>query len=469
MSTPGFTAETSLYRTSASYRGLATSSDRLTGGIITDRGWTSYFGGEFAWLEPPGGLPFASSCDVPGSRCCPPDASVKTRHCHKGLGCNTSTDHCEVCGGPGQVCCDGDFTGFSRKSYTGFLLDPAERIESCNPGARCDASPGANGVSWIGTRRCQPCGNNLGGACCAPDNRYALGRCFRDARSGNRLVCNDPWAGAGGNCVECGKGGQPKCLTAGESPCDNRLVARGSDGICIPCGQSGLPTCHGAEPCWDGHSVPNRSNTECIPAGGSNQPCRPDGRCDYQGLFCNSRHICQYYNNYPNPGAGAVGVGGGGLCGANGQIPCGTRCNQGLILSGGKCVLPGCAAEGVGCHSTICCAGLHCNDNEICQPCLQPGESCSDSDQCCGGGCGVFHGQPHKCTNCARLHGDCGTVECCLDAGFCRWTVNGPRCEEAPAACQDTGTICRFLTPGGGLYETCCGENTKCPPDNVCP
>src|SRR6266516_2721516 len=62
MSTPGFTAETSLYRTSASYRGLATGSDRLTGGIVTDRGWTPTFGREVAWVELPGGLPSFLRC-----------------------------------------------------------------------------------------------------------------------------------------------------------------------------------------------------------------------------------------------------------------------------------------------------------------------------------------------------------------------------------------------------------------------
>jgi hypothetical protein len=272
MNIPKFTAEASLYRTSRYYRMTATFDDAY-GTIYPAFSITDL-------AEPPGGSPFAYKCDVPGSRCCRPDASVKTRHCHKGLGCNTSTDQCEACGGPGQVCCDGDFTGFSRKSYIGFLLDPAERIASCNPGARCDAIPAADGVSWIGTRRCQSCGNNLAGPCCAPDNQYALGRCLRDAKTGNRLVCarhrgrrNDPLAGAGANCVECGKANQPRCLTAGERACDDGLVER--HGMCVPCGGAGMPTCDHGEPCPDLHSVPDRSFTECLPAGGGK--CCPDG------------------------------------------------------------------------------------------------------------------------------------------------------------------------------------------------
>src|SRR5262249_32565435 len=128
--------------------------------------------------------------------------------------------------------------------------------------------------------------------------QYALGRCLRDAKTGNRLVCNDPWAGAGGKCVECGKENQPRCLTAGERACDDvirqdrdRLVER--HGMCVPCGRAGMPTCDRGQPCTDGRSVPDRSYTECLPAGGPNQPCRPDGGCDPSGLFCNSSGICQ--------------------------------------------------------------------------------------------------------------------------------------------------------------------------------
>src|SRR5262245_12405780 len=97
-------------------------------------------------------------CSQPGNRCCDPDSSVKVKHCHKGLGCNITTGKCETCGAAGQPCCDGHFTGFSLLGYSGFLLDPDERIESCNPGTSCDAHLAPGGESWTGTRTCQGCG-----------------------------------------------------------------------------------------------------------------------------------------------------------------------------------------------------------------------------------------------------------------------------------------------------------------------
>ncbi len=349
MGTPGFTAGTSLYKTGATYR---------SAGL-----------GASAYAVPPGGMPHVYTCDNAGSRCCGPDGAVRTRHCHRGLGCNIATDHCEPCGAAGQVCCDGDFTGFSGLGYSGHLRDPRERIESCDPGLRCDAVLAADGISWTGTRRCQPCGSRLGGACCAPDNRNALGRCWRDAATGVRLVCDEPWAGAGGHCVACGQSGQPRCLTAGEAPCDDGLSLRDSDGLCVPCGWAGLPTCDRGEPCRDGRSVPDRSSTRCLPAGGPNQPCRPDGQlggCDYQGLFCNGAHLCEPCGT---PGA---------ACCPPGRLPGNAACQQPGECRDGRCFACGYDNMPV-CHEGEPCRSLSQPDNGWCRPCGHEGQACCSS------------------------------------------------------------------------------------------
>ena len=228
-------------------------------------------------------------CDTPGNPCCNPDGEVNTAHCHKGLGCNIVTDQCEVCGGPGQPCCDGHFTGFSLRGYTGILLDPSERIESCNAGARCDAST-TDGKQWLGTRTCQACGTKEGGSCCAPDVRYGLGRCFSDAQTNTRLTCNDPWAGSGGTCLPCGRSdGEVACMS--REPCADGLVEK--DGYCKTCGFLGGPPCDRGEPCRGGQLVANASFTMCVAAGGAGQPCLSGGGCSYQRMFCNAKKVCE--------------------------------------------------------------------------------------------------------------------------------------------------------------------------------
>jgi len=168
---PRFSAEASLYRTTVNY-------------VV---------------------IPFQLRCDLPGRLCCAPDASVKTLHCEGTVGCNVVTGRCESCGGVGQVCCDGPFTDFSNKSYTGISIDSTERFTSCDAGLRCDATS-TDGINWVGTRRCQQCGSREGGLCCAPDDHYAFGRCNPDSQTGKHLACDVPYS-AQGTCVAC----EPLC------------------------------------------------------------------------------------------------------------------------------------------------------------------------------------------------------------------------------------------------------------------
>lgn len=293
-------------------------------------------------------------CDSPGRTCCDPDAEVKTKHCHHGLGCNIATGKCAPCGAAGTPCCDGDFTGFSLKGYTGLLLDPSERIESCDTDTSCDASLAPDGVTWLGSRLCRLCGTEQGGHCCAPDVRYAIGRCFSDSVTGRRLVCNNGWSGADGICVRCGeKIGEPACLMG--FPCDDGMVEK--NGVCVACGFAGQPTCDRGDPCRNELYVPDRSYSMCVQGGGPNQPCLPDrqaGPCTYAGLFCSSKKICE-----------PCGGGGERCCPPPVTPACRDRadCRDGRCFACGFINMPVCA--GNICHSGEPNQGFcrHCGDD----------------------------------------------------------------------------------------------------------
>jgi hypothetical protein len=298
----------------------------------------------------------SQQCDTPGSPCCTKDAEVKTSHCHKGLGCDLTTNQCTACGAPGQPCCDGHFTGFSMKGYTGFLLDSAERIESCDGSARCDARLAPDGTSWLGSRTCQTCGTKDGGPCCGPDVRYALGRCFLDGQTNEPLTCNDPWAGERGTCIRCGRwNGDIACMSG--QPCVDGLVEK--DGLCVSCGYPGQPLCDRGEPCRGGQSVPNKSYSLCVAAGGAWQPCLPNGGCGYQRMFCNAQKICE-----------PCGGGGETCCPAAQGNPCTVgECRDGRCFACGYMNMPECTT------------GERCRDgsepvNGWCRPCGNEGQRC---------------------------------------------------------------------------------------------
>lgn len=298
------------------------------------------------------------SCDTAGNRCCRPDAEVPTLHCLRDLGCNVGTGRCEPCGAPDQVCCDGTYTGFSGRSYTGPWLDPGERVTSCNAGAACDSRLAPDGAGWVGSRRCVGCGTREGAACCPPDVRYALGRCSRDVANGIRLVCDDPWAGAAGHCVRCGwRVGDPACATEGEPRCNPGMVESGDR--CVFCGSPGSPPCD--DGCHAGSAVLGRDGL-CVAAGGLGQPCLSSSPpCLSLDTSCNAARIC----------AG---------CGKPGQPCCpdGSPCFNSFCqraAEGNRCT--GCGYDG----SPACPGRTPCPHGGTvvsgwCRPCGKAGQAC---------------------------------------------------------------------------------------------
>ena len=231
MSTPGFTAETSLFRGSASYLGLATSSDRSIGGIVTRGGWTPTFGREVAWVKFPGVFPFNNWCGALEESCCrAPFQNVPAFgplvSCQRGLGCDITTNKCvSPCGGSGQVCCDGPETRALKWTAEGNIYSPTSwnLREMCDKGA-CDTQ----------THRCYTCGTQDGGPCCPPDAAQATARCV-----GDFLECEfDPGGYAvSGTCRACGSKGRPPCRWG----CGPGLNIRNS--LCDICGSDFQPPC----------------------------------------------------------------------------------------------------------------------------------------------------------------------------------------------------------------------------------
>jgi hypothetical protein len=373
MSVPGFTAQTSLYRTSTSYRGLATGSDRLTGGVIASGGWTSTFASEVTRLNP--------WCGAVGGPCCrAPFQNVPAFgplvSCQEGLGCDVTTNKCvSTCGGPGQVCCDGPETRALKWTADGKVQSPNSwnLREMCNQGA-CDRQ----------THRCFACGTQEGAPCCPPDAAQATARCV-----GDHLQCQfDPLGfSKSGTCRACGSMGKPNCHWG----CDTGLGIR--NGLCVICGGKGQLACD--DGCDTGLRI---RNGLCDTCGGNGQLACDDG-CQ-RGLTA-SGGVC--WQPQPPGGGGRVGgvsgsSGGSGStqCGASGQNPCASGCNQGLILSGGKCVVPPppatCALEGQACVADFV-TGTHCCQTGgpllcvfgHCKACVPHGEECKKggSQICC--------------------------------------------------------------------------------------
>jgi hypothetical protein len=370
MGIPGFTAQDSVSATHGHYR----ASSRY--GSVSQNPIGAAEGSSRSKIDEATRIPVYSRCNAPGKPCCGPDFEVNTQHCRGDVGCNIATGKCEPCGAPGQVCCDGPYTGFSNKSYEpAIFFGLSERIESCDAPSRCDAVS-SDGMTWIGTRRCQTCGNKKGGPCCAPDVRHALEWCIHDAQTGEGLICDNPYAAGAAMCVPCGQSaGQPACRFPGEYPCAEGLSD--VDGICQFCGYPGQPTCDRGTLCDPRLAVPDPTYSRCVAAGGPNQPCLPGANpCTYELLFCNSQHVCEE-------------------CGQPGEICCPAytewpRCQTGVCTQDNRCFACGhenmpvcpsgppciggepvdgwcrhCGREGEPCCyslSIICDSGLHCDD-----------------------------------------------------------------------------------------------------------
>jgi hypothetical protein len=219
------------------------------------------------------------------------------------------------------------------------------------------------------THRCNAnCGKNTGDACCGIQPGVGVASCLNP-----KLYCAlDANTYASGTCQPCGLLDKPACT--GPKACEDGLAPDERTGLCVHCGHPGLIVCDRGPPC-DVQSVPDPiTHTQCVAAGGVNQPCFADGTCGYQDLLCNTHRVCErcgYDGQTCCPGETACI---NGICTADnrcvtcGQVgartcPIGVPCPRGGEPNGGSCQL--CGAEGQICcfsDNNFCAPGLRCDD-----------------------------------------------------------------------------------------------------------
>lgn len=424
MRLPGFSAETSLYKTTGSYRmtwspvntteapQFTFSSSDYLDSAYRSLGVISRYFSDVVRLDR--FRPTAFFCGALGQTCCRAPVQNVAAYgplvsCQTGLGCDITTNTCvAACGNPGQVCCDGPETRAPKWTASGSVYSPNSwnMQEMCRQGA-CDRQ----------SHRCFACGTVDGAACCPPDAAQATARCF-----GEYLECQfNPWGFYdSGTCRACGKQGKPPCRWG----CDPGLELR--NGLCDLCGADWQPPCDsgckpglgvakglcrycgyiGQIPCDSGCVGGLRlKNGLCAACGSSGQPpC--DSGCDPGTRLING--VCTLCGNNGQPPCTngcvppmKVANGVCRFCGASGQIPCDSGCNPGLTVSGGKCAPGGppppnppttCATEGQSCVADFV-AGTHCCQNAgpllcvygKCKACVLHGEECKawGSQICC--------------------------------------------------------------------------------------
>jgi hypothetical protein len=201
MSLPGFTGDSSLYRSANHYSNFASVSGRNGEGIVAS-----------AILPPP------TPCGGAGQPCCPVVFGSGASGCGPGLICNDNGICRKPCGDLQQRCCSGgrcnspyvcDVNGTCRKSCGGGGQHCCAN-QTCDPGFAC-----VNGT-------CQPCGGP--NQPCCPGGGCKPGG-----------ICSPQ-----GVCVGCGYPSEP-CCPGGycfQGVCD-------AAGFCEDCGNLGEPCCPG--------------------------------------------------------------------------------------------------------------------------------------------------------------------------------------------------------------------------------
>jgi hypothetical protein len=424
MSTPGFTAENSLYKGTASYYtvaavaqaqveilqefsssasaekrapGLSLPVSRFRGGTSCDA--VCHLDDTGACVRdctscPPGRLPdgcvdFTEVC--PPSACCPPGQDA----CY-------AAHKAQFCCPPGLTCCHPE-TNLCCREQCCFDHCCGANENCCTlPGAPVGCCPADQVCTFQGC--CNPA--QACGTLCCPGMQICCGGVCKDKNTdpincgGCGIVCpappNSSPVCANGTCDFACNSGFNRC-GSGCCPMQQACCA----GTCCPPGQS---CCGGV--CKDTNSDPNNCGISCkvCPPGPANStPICANGTCDF---VCNSGYsrcgnICTLLGTNQNCSTcndvcrgGRICVGRRCVCppnrddcGAAGCCPVGQRCRGGrcgpqppdchLLHQGDSCAPP------PGCRVCVPC-GLSCNDNGPLSLCCRSNDgsfgSCCDPE-----------------------------------------------------------------------------------------
>jgi hypothetical protein len=190
-----------------------------SGNVCTGSGGTCVVGGTCA-------LGSCGGCGGAAKPCCHGDANggASNDFCTQAdTACDPASSACKPCGGPGQICCEGNFCDnggccdhTTLTAAGGCIADGA----SLGDGSQCVANHGSAGA--CGGPNQPVCGGKVG--CTAPLTRMA-----------------------NGVCVPCGVAGQPCCPAAKRPYCAVPFACNANTGICAVCGGNAQPCCVGAE------------------------------------------------------------------------------------------------------------------------------------------------------------------------------------------------------------------------------
>jgi hypothetical protein len=278
-------------------------------------------------------------------------------------------------------------------------------------------------------------------------------------------VCTaDKCESAGDGCVPLGEictGTDSSCCSGncadidGTFRCILTSVCRGEGDLCDEDGDC----CSGV--CKDGH-CPTIAECQTVgePCTGFHECC--SGVCADPGT---GTMVCQYPSGCRSIGEVCLTEDDccGGICnpvGDTGLKRCEKPANPGCLPEGEVC---GGSAFG---NSYNCCPSGPDGGSQLCLPtdigitrcygvgtseaCLQDGEPCTFSDECCGGFCLPNQDGDLVCgSDCVPKDGVCTTHADCCDDMICEDGVDGPTCQDNPYGCVPIGGDCQ-------VHEDCC-------------
>ncbi len=369
-----------------------------------------------------------------------------------GSPCTDNPDCCseicdqEICVGP-----DGTCLGLNEP-----CLNPSE----CCSG-RCEEGPGGEVVCALGGCAAAQEACDVHADCCSLFCEN--GTCSYDELCTIETgECTEDWECCSGDCPDgtCANSGS-FCIVAGE-------LCGGNTGCCSGlCEDVGgemrctiLSACRSSgEVCTDGADC-------CSGVCGDDGLCPRMDQCQTVGEVCTGYHeccsglcadpgtgvtVCQYFN-----GCRPINE----VCLEDGNC-CSNICDEFMDTGVWRCVDPGgCLAEGEICFSGVkanCCPEGPTGGPALCMPtnlgvnrcypegwvdeCIEDGESCSFSDECCGGFCLPDENGDLVCTAaCIPIgEGVCTADSDCCDGGVCG---PGGVCTPNTAPCIPLGGYC---------------------------
>ncbi|OFX21088.1 MAG: hypothetical protein A2V77_11000 [Anaeromyxobacter sp. RBG_16_69_14] len=437
--------------------------------------------------------PVVPAC-TPGGEECSANADCCSTACDATIGKCSSSQFCKAASEPcasGGECCNLTCDSGTGTCASGACLSIGE---SCSGAAQCCSGLCTNGQCAAvptDSATCTTLGNacGAGSECCSTNCQG--GKCVQayscnttgdicygtaDCCSG---LCSATVDGTPGRCQDA-----PGGHTQGGMPCANGSEC--SSRLCLDLG-SGVKVCQPAGGCRMTDDYCDGTTACC---GGTVDAIDPSG----YGVVCNDDHVCWKGQSCNPPGNICGDIASQNCCGGKKDV-CKADSNRILRCFGG----PPAYCGSNGCDDNGPCPTGYDGANPQC--CIEPGQVCQFSDQCCngqtcapdtgdgmklkcgGGGAGTFACTSFgaSCTgpadtNCCsglncKAYGETGNFYACLlteSSTTCKLTSGS--CAGAGDCCSGTCTsgTCADFTNGSDTPSSCQGLDKTCTANGDC-